>query len=205
MTTTLYGTSMSRASRCLVALEELGVEYAHVPLFQHGMTEEDRATLRSLNRNGRIPVLDDDGVVLFESMAINLYLADSYGGALWPDAVRDRGRVYQWSLWAQTEMDRPDWQGAWASGDAERIADANARRVATLGVLDRALTDRDYLLGDAFTFADLNVAATISQPNELGGIDAQRLDPFTLGLDALGAWLKRCTSRASWLKVRALP
>jgi glutathione S-transferase len=119
--------------------------------------------------------------------------------------VRDRGRVYQWSVWAQTEMDRPDWQQAWASGDPTRAAAANARRAATLAILDAALSGRRHLLGDEFTFADLNVAATISQPNELGGIDAQHLDPFSLGLGSLGDWLRRCTSRPSWLAVRALP
>jgi len=202
---TLYGTSQSRASRCLVALEELGVEYRQIPLFSAGLTDADRAALRAINPNGHIPVLDHDGFVIWESMAINLYLADVYGGPLWPGAVRDRACVYQWSVWAQTEMDRPDWQRAWASGDSERVAWADARRTATLGILDAALSGRRYLLGDEFTFADLNVAATISQPNEMGGIDAQRLDPFTIGLPSLGDWLRRCTSRPSWLAVRELP
>jgi glutathione S-transferase len=201
---TLYGTSKSRASRSMVALEELGLSYTHVPLFQNGITPADRDVLRKLNPNARVPVLDDDGVVVWESMAINLYLADAYGGPLWPDDVRDRARVYQWSFWVQAEMDRRDWQTVWRSRDAEQLEVVHRERLATLRILDTALTGRSYLLGDAFTFADLNVAATLSEPHEGGRIDWQRLDPFEIGLPALGDWLKRCTSRESWRKVREL-
>ncbi len=48
----------------MVALEELGLAYAHVPLFQNGMTAADRDELTKLNPNSRIPVLDDDGFIL---------------------------------------------------------------------------------------------------------------------------------------------
>ena len=101
-------------------------------------------------------------------------------------------------------MDRPDWHQALPSNDASRIALAREQRLATLSRLNAAITDRDYLLGDAFTFADLNVAATISQPNELELIDGD-FDPFAHELPALGAWLKRCTTRPSWLKLRDFP
>jgi glutathione S-transferase len=202
---TLYGTSRSRASRSLVALEELGVAYTHVPLFSRGATAADREVLAKLNPNGHVPVLDDDGFVLWESMAVNLYLAEKHGAALFPKSARERGLVYQWSFWSQTEMDRRDWDAARRSGDSERIAAARAQRVATLGVLDCALSARAYLLGSEFSFADLNVAATLSEPHEGGRIDWERLDPFELGLPALGDWLRRCTSRDSWSRVRALP
>ena len=205
---TLYGTSKSRASRCLVALEELGLTYRHVPLFQHGLVDADREAVRALNPNAHIPILDDDGLILWESMAINLYLADKHGsklgGASWPSGSRERGLIYQWSLWSQTEMDRPDWHQALRTGDADRIALARDQRLATLSRLDAAVAGRDYLLGEAFTFADLNVAATICQPNEGGRIDGD-FDPFANGLPALGAWLQRCTTRDAWLKIRDFP
>jgi glutathione S-transferase len=60
--------------------------------------------------NGRIPVLQDGDVTLFESLAINLYLARKYGPALWPKSVADEGRAYQayqWSIWAMTELEEP--------------------------------------------------------------------------------------------------
>lgn len=54
-----------------------------------------------INPNGHVPTIDDDGTVNWESMAINLYLADKYGKApMWPAEVQDRGHAYQWSFWA---------------------------------------------------------------------------------------------------------
>jgi glutathione S-transferase len=201
--TKLYGTSKSRAARSLVALEELGVDYAHVPLIPRPGTA-DRETLRALNPNLHIPVLEDDGLVLWESIAINLYLGDKHGGALWPSRPVDRAVMYQWGFWVQTEIDRPDWVAARRSGDDERIRVSTEGKIAALGILDAALARRSYLLGDAFSLADVNVAASISQPNEGGKIDWQRLDPFELGLAALGEWLARCTARDSWKRVAEL-
>ncbi|HTO71260.1 MAG TPA: glutathione S-transferase family protein [Myxococcota bacterium] len=199
----LYGSSVSRACRSLIALEELGLEYEHVPSLP-GIRPGDRELVDGLNPNGRVPILDDAGLVLWESMAINLYLGDRYGGPLWPGAPAERAALYQWTLWGQTEMDRADFVEARRSGDAERIAAARAAKAKALGVLDRALAERPWLLGDAFTLADVNVAATLSQPNENGKVDWDQLDPFALGLTRLGDWLRRCTSRDSWKKVGAL-
>jgi glutathione S-transferase len=201
---TLYGSSKSRASRSLVALEELGLTYDHIPLNPRAVLEH-REILDKLNPNSHVPVFEEDGFIVWESMAINLHLAETRGGALWPRDARERARVYQWTLWSQTEMDRRDWQVVRRSGNTAKLAAARAEKVAALGILDAALADRPYLLGADFTFADLNVATTISQPNEMGRIDWDRLDPRELGLPALGAWLERCTARPSWLKVRDFP
>lgn len=102
-------------------------------------------------------------------------------------------------------MDRPDWAAARRSGDAVLIDAVREARVATLSVLDQALGSSPFLLGAAFTLADLNVASTLSQPHEGGRIDWQRLDPHEVGLHRLGAWLGRCTSRDSWKRVVDYP
>ncbi len=102
---TLHGAAASRASRSLLALEELGLPYKQVPL-NPWSNAADAETLAPINPNRRIPVLDDDGLILWESMAINLYLADRYGSPpFWPQHPRDRALLYQWSLWSQTEID----------------------------------------------------------------------------------------------------
>lgn len=201
---TLFGTSRSRAARSIVALEELGVAYHHEPWIPRPGTD-DRSALARINPNCHIPVLDDDGLIVWESMAINLYLGDKHGGPLWPAEVSDRALLYQWSFWVQTEIDRPDWNAARRSGDEKRILQATGAKIVALGVLDNALAERPYLLGKDFTLADVNVAASISQPNEGGKIDWQRLDPDELGLPALGDWLKRITARESWQRVAGYP
>jgi glutathione S-transferase len=98
----LYGTRMSRAARSLWALEELGLKCEHVPLNTQGNSRKPEYP--KVNPNGHIPALEDDGQVSWESMAVNLYLAENYGKALlWPSSVADHGHAYQWSLWAVTE------------------------------------------------------------------------------------------------------
>ena len=191
------------ASRSLLALEELGLAYEHVPLKPWAETP-DAARLAALNPNARVPVLDDGGLLIWESMAINLYLGDRYGGALWPDDPGQRGRLYQWSVWSQTSIDVVARHRARSSDRPDLKARGEAERLAALGILDAALADRPYLLGDGFTLADLNVATTLVEPWENGRIDGD-LDPADHGLRALANWLARCTARESWARVRALP
>ena len=201
---TLYGAASSRASRSLLALEELGISYRHVPL-QPWAAPADGERLARINPNVRVPVLDDDGLVLWESMAINLYLGDRYGKApLWPADPRDRAVLYQWSVWGQTEIDVRARHLARHGGDAEQKRRAEAERLAALAILDRALAGRRYLVGDVFTLADLNLAATLSEPWENGRVDGE-VDPADHGMGALADWLARCTGRPSWERLRTPP
>ena len=110
----IYGKPRSRTFRCLWMAEETGVPYENVK------TEFDRGEARTpeflrINPNGHVPALEDGDVRLFESLAINLYLARRYGGALWPRDVADEGRVFQWSIWAMTAASRTWWPlpGGW--------------------------------------------------------------------------------------------
>jgi glutathione S-transferase len=199
---TLYGHAAGRASRCLIALDEFGLPYRHVPL-RPWDTPADKETLLRLNPNGRVPVLDDDGLVLWESMAINLYLADRYGKApFWPSDPRDRALIYQWSIWGQTEIDVMARHRDRFSGVPERVARAKAELHARLAIVENALEGRAYLLGDSFTLADINLAATFIEPWELDRADAGDIRPGDQTFPNLGAWLTRCTNRPSWQRLR---
>src|SRR5581483_922364 len=105
----------------------------------------------------------DDGFVLFESLAITLYLAKKHSsGTLYPAALQDEAKAWQWSLWAVTEVDRG--VNIW-SLHAVRLPpgerDAGKREEALkviekpFKVLDAAVANQDYLLGSRFTVADL--------------------------------------------------
>ncbi|MCZ6719101.1 MAG: glutathione S-transferase family protein, partial [Gammaproteobacteria bacterium] len=129
---TLYGAAASRASRSLLALEELELPYTQVPLNPWSNAADAERVVR-INPNARVPALDDDGLILWESMAINLYLADRYGGApFWPQHARERALVYQWSLWSQTEIDVVARHMARFSDDAEAKGRAEAERLTAL-------------------------------------------------------------------------
>src|SRR5438874_3810350 len=99
----LYGNIRSRAMRCLWLLEEIGAPYE---LIEKSTRPEDLQSddyLR-LNPNARIPTLVDGSTVLWESMVINLYLAQKYPGPLPADAVT-LGIAAQWSFWAMLETE----------------------------------------------------------------------------------------------------
>src|ERR1700730_18185247 len=99
----LYGTSQSRSGRCLWRVEAVGAQYEHLPLAVAKSREPENL---KRNPNGHIPVLDDNGLIVWESMAINLYLAEKYGAApFWPSDVTAHAHVYQWSLWGMTETE----------------------------------------------------------------------------------------------------
>ena len=101
----VYGVPRSRTMRPLWMLEELGIPYENVKVSFIGETR--KPDFLRLNPNGHIPVLQDGDLVLWESMAINLYLARKYDKGLWPKTVEGEGRAFQWSLWAMTELEEP--------------------------------------------------------------------------------------------------
>ena len=200
----LYGVPASRAARSLWMLAELGVDYENVPV--HWADEAKTAEFLAMNPNGRIPTLDDHGTILFESMAINLYLAEKYGrGKLWPESVEDHGRCYQWSLGAMTEVDGVSTGvvlNRTTLPEADRDeAKAKAGEQALqrpLRVLDQVLADRDYLLGSSFSVADLNVCSVVHILPSLGRMDLSAFANLT-------AWIERCVNRPAQLKLWAEP
>jgi glutathione S-transferase len=190
---TLYGHSFSRAHRVLWMLKELGVPYEHVPTnFIDGSTHTPE--FLAINPNGRVPALVDDGQPIFESMAINLYLARKFGGPLAPQSVVEEGLAMQWSFWVTTEVEKPLMVAAankklFPEGQRdEEEAQAMLKKLARpLKVLDAHLEGKDYMLGGGFTVVDLNVSAPFSLALLAG-----------IGFDEypnLAKWMERCLER----------
>jgi glutathione S-transferase len=189
----LHGIPMSRASRCMWMLEELGLRYESVPVSFVG--DAQKPEYKKLNPNGRIPTLvDDDGTVIWESMAINLYLAEKYDGGFRPKDAADRGRVLQWSFWGMTEIEPglieaflhrvmlPEAQRDASLGDA---GEAELQR--PLAVLDAELRARPFLGGRRFSAADLNVASVLA----IAPMSRVDLTKFP----NVARWLAECTAR----------
>jgi len=195
----IYGVARTRAFRALWIAEELKLAYEHVPI-EIGEAGARKPEFLALNPNGRLPLIVDGDFVLPESLAITLYLAKKYAqGALYPTALEDEARVWQWSFWAAAEVDRG--VNIWSLHAVrlppdERDAGEEALKVlaAPFAVLDAALSENPYLLGSDFTVADLNVAAVVSRA----------VDMDLSAWPHLKNWLVRCLERPAARRALAL-
>ena len=197
----IYGIARTRAFRALWMAIEVGLDYEHLPI-EIGDAGARTPEFLSLNPNGRLPVIVDNGFVLFESLAITLYLAKKHSnGKLYPGTLEGEARAWQWSLWAVTEVDRG--VNIWslhavrlppAERDADKRNEALKVLVAPFKVLDAAVAKQLYLLGDDFTVADLNVAAVISRA----------IDMDLSAVPNLKVWLSRCLERPAARQALAL-
>ncbi len=173
---TIYGVYRSRASRNIWLADELGIAFKHVPVIQAyrqsagpGLLHTRSPEFLAVNPNGHIPSIDDDGLVLHESLAINLYLAKKHGGPLAPKNVREDGLMSMWTLWAATEVEPHSLQVLYhmaAKPEAERDAGLAAASVEALrqpfAVLDQHLASGGgHVVGRRFTVADINVAEVV--------------------------------------------
>ena len=199
----IYGVARSRAFRTLWMAKELGLDYEHMKVdFATGETRTPAHL--ALNPNGHVPVIDDDGFVLWELMAINLYLAKKYGaGTLYPTRLEDEARAWQWSFWGMTEVERPVLTALFNRAIFPRTSAMPRRRTpprsswrSRCGVLDGALGRSANLLGDNFTVADLNVASILSwaRPAQID------MAPFP----KVAEWLKNCAERPAARAARQL-
>jgi len=102
----LYGQYRSRAFRVAWLLKESAIPYEHVnvTINVEGATCKDPAYV-ALNPNARVPTIDDDGFVMWESAAINLYLAEKYRSPLWPKDMQGKGRAYQWAFFVANDVE----------------------------------------------------------------------------------------------------
>jgi len=195
----LYGSSMSRAGRSLWALEEAGVKFEQVIV-----AETRKPEYLKINPNGHVPALDDNGTIIWESMAINLYVAEKYGKApLWPSTVEGHGACYQWSLWCMTELETPMidiFQHRLmlpADQRDEKIALARIETLKTpLKVIDDHLSKSEYLIGKDFTIADLNVASVLSI--------AKYIQLDLSPTPTAQKWLQKCLERPANQRVSAM-
>ncbi len=204
MTLKIYGVARSRAFRTLWMAGELGLPYEHVKVdFADGGTR--RPEYLAINPNGHIPAIDDDGFRLWESMAINLYLAKKYASGsnpLYPPDLQSEARVWQWSFWGMSEVERPALTvllnriGPENSRDAAAADAAERALAAPLKVLDAALSSTPYLVANHFTVADLNVAGILAW--------ARQARVNLAAYPNAEAWLKTCHDRPAAQAARQL-
>jgi len=213
MTLKIYGVLRSRASRNVWLAKEAGLAFEHVPVIQAYRLKDPAAAdaplntsslaFRAINPNGLIPTIDDDGLILHESLAINLYLAKRYGGALGPRDAREDGLMTMWTIWAVTEceprtieilyhrVEYPKGERKPAIADAAVVA-----LERPFGVLEAALQDGGgYVVGRRFTVADINLAEVFRY--------AQPAPELFAAHPHVKAWIEACQARPAFKTMMA--
>lgn len=191
----LYGYGPMRSLRALWALNELGADFEFVSVNLFAGETQHPDFLR-LNPAGKIPVLVDGDLVVTESAAIVLYLADKYAAkGLLPASIAERAQVYRWMLFAVTELEQPLWRIAKHTtiypeenrlpGDVALARDEFLHMAA---VIDGHMAGREFLVGDRISAADCVAAHTLDWANE-----AQLLGQFA----NLSAYLDRMYARSN--------
>lgn len=133
-----------------------------------GLPDRDprEAEFLKLNPNAQVPVILDDGFVLWESGAIMRYLADKHRSGLWPKDLKERALVDQWVTWQGTELN-PPWMYAVhallrknpAYTDRARIEDSLARWTSAMRILEAQLRQTGrFVANDRLSLADIVLA-----------------------------------------------
>ncbi|MFT3689469.1 glutathione S-transferase family protein [Paenirhodobacter sp.] len=209
---TIWGVCRSRATRNIWALEELGLPWRLRPVIQANrllakgidpaapdapFNTRSREFLR-LSPAGAVPVLEEDGFVLSESLAINLYLAGKTDGPLGPATPREEAQMLQWTLFGATSVESPALAiqtlfGAGRSADDPEVKAAEDSLLRPLAVLEAHLTTHSHIVGGRFTIADINMAEILryAQP------DAALMGRFP----RVKGWLELCQSRPAFKRM----
>ena len=177
----LWGRRSSfNVQKVLWCLAELGLEFEHKQVGgAHGGLDND--CFRSLNPLGKVPVLEDGDVVIWESHAIIRYLAASYSaGNFWPYSPVERSWIDRWMDWSQTAL-QPDFMSLfWGfyrtpadQRDTAAIQVAVSACQARYVQLAEQLRSRKYLAGNNFTFADIPAGTSLYRYFEMG-VDVER-------------------------------
>ena len=200
-----YSTN-ARKVRMATLLLGIDVEVVNVDL---GKGEQHTPADLAINPMGRVPVLDDNGFVLWESHAIMAYLVDAKkpGNALYPAEPRARADVNRWLFWAASH-----WGPAISGLNVENVLKAMFKQgdpdpvqvkrqedyVRTFGaVLDAHLAKREWVSGPALTIADLAIACPL--------MSAARARVPVDSFANLQAWFSRVKALEAWQKTEPPP
>ncbi len=201
MTLTIYGTPASRTNRVIWLAYELGIEFDNDPVNPR-KGEARTPEYLAINPNGHVPTMQDGDLVMWESLAINLYLAKKHSSDISPASAEEDALATQWSMWGLNEIEpysifliqnsrKPEDQQ-----DQARAADSREILKRPMKVLDGILAEREWLVGERFTVADLNVASV------MGPLRPVKFDfePFP----NVAKWFLACSSRPAAVKAREL-
>ena len=202
MSITFYFSPMSTATLTSIVIEELGIPCERKQLDLKAGDTKTPAFL-AINPNAKVPTIVHDGVAIWESAAITMYLGEQFGveRGLYPAAGPRRGEAMKWIVWTNVTLGeavyRRGYNGEWAApgeGNPKAVARADADLAQLLGILDAALAERPFLVGD-YTLADAHLNAFC---------DWLRHSKIDFSAVAnVNAWSARCAARPAYQRVMA--
>ena len=182
----------TRDLRVQWALEEMGLPY-RVQGVDHTAGENLGEAFSAISPFNQLPLLEDDGLILSETGAILIHLAEK-SGRLIPADPAARAHVIQWSLAALSTVEGPiqplklmDMGAMGEPGDTRGFLTGWTRRV--LDGVNRRLEGRDWIAADAFTIADLLLASVLRQLRHTDLMD---------GYPNVKAFYDRAMARPAW-------
>ena len=183
----IYGTDLSSpANKVRFAANALGLKYEYIQIDLRA-GEHQKPEFLKLNPTGKIPVIDDDGFVLFESNAIMKYLADKNNSALYPKGLKERATVDQWidfgSMHVGLALSKVVYNRLFAPMrgvpvDENSLKEGLAFLDRFLPVVDNQLAKNKYIAGNNMTLADINLLA-LMDPAEMANIDLTKYKNIT--------------------------
>ncbi len=157
----------TRAFRVIWVCEELGIPYEIQPV-DFSASYRASPEWRAINPVGKVPAMIDGDMKMFESCAMMQYVLDRYGNGRLQPAVSDAEypQYLQWCWFAESTFHRPlgeivNHRREFKPELADVVAEMKGRATLCVSALEDALSDRDYLLGNAFSAADISVCYVI--------------------------------------------
>ncbi|MBR0697832.1 glutathione S-transferase family protein [Bradyrhizobium lablabi] len=165
----IYGAPHSRAFCVIWLANDIGIPYELIPVtFSLPNAQCKEPWYLALNPNGLVPAIDDGGFVVWETAAINLYLAETYKNFLYPSKPQGRGRMLQWAFFATTEVEPalitlfrnriffpPEQRNETLAVQAEETLRAK------LAILEDQLVKTQFFGGGTWDMADFMVASVL--------------------------------------------
>lgn len=208
---TIHGVTRSRASRIIWLCHEIGIDFKQIPVIQAYRLDDPDANDAPLNTRspqflrlspaGAIPVIEDDGLTLCESMACTLYLARKYGQPFGPADAQEDALMSQWSFYAATSLEPDALTILYLHGSGKSLSDNETKAVSVAAerltrpvkLIEDHLNNAGYMVGQRFTVADINVAEVLRY--------AQSYVPLMEQFPTLHAWLTDCQKRPGFQKM----
>jgi glutathione S-transferase len=186
------------------ALNELGIECETVPV---DLLKREQRTpeFLALNPYGRVPVLVDGGLSLWESHAILAYLGEKFG-KLWPTTIAGRADALRWLFFVTSAISPPATELAFnriavkfSGGTSDEAAIARGEKALPdpIRIVDQHLADRKWMLGEEFSLVDCDYGPVFNVLDRAG---------FNFGdFPRVGAYLEAIRSRPAWQETPKLP